>query len=185
MIDLAYSAVLFNEKDLADEVIELYERVQYLKAILQMNTALAVRTAKEAEGMVGIMRMGNIIERLSDAAKNIANIVFLGLAVDPYITDAFLKVRERIIKTTITHQSILIGKKLLQLRLEATIGINVIAIRRSNEVIANPKSDTILRDGDVVIARGSDVGIFEFDKLATGELRIIPAPEIDVKEAHA
>ncbi|NTW44656.1 MAG: hypothetical protein HGB14_09555, partial [Anaerolineaceae bacterium] len=67
----------------------------------------------------------------------ISLLVFSAWVAFPAIQTVFAKqpavhrAQGAIEKATITHQSILIGKKLLQLRLEATIGINVIAIRRS------------------------------------------------------
>jgi uncharacterized protein with PhoU and TrkA domain len=39
-------------------------------------------------------------------------------------------------------------------------------------------------EGDIIIARGSDVGVIELDRLAKGELREIPRPRLDVEEAH-
>ena len=41
MIDLAYSAALFNSHELAEEVLELEKRVDYLAYIIDMNTMLA------------------------------------------------------------------------------------------------------------------------------------------------
>ncbi len=184
MIDIAYSAVLFNDKGLAEEVMTLYESVERLRSLLQMNMAVAVRNPNEAEEMLGIMKLGSFTETISETAVDIAHIVFLNLAGDPHMTDALSNVRERVIKTRITQESILTGKKLSTLRLEANIGVNIMAIRRDSELIANPEHKFILRNGDTLIARGSDVGIFELDKLASGELRTIPKPTLDVKEAH-
>jgi uncharacterized protein with PhoU and TrkA domain len=184
MIDLAYSSVLFNDRELAEEVMNLYESVERFQSLLQMNVAVAVRNAEEAEEMLGIMKLGVFTETISETAADIAHIVFLGLATDPSVTDALSNVRERIVKTIITRESILIGKKLSMLKFEANIGVNVMAVRREGELIANPKQKFILRNGDTLIARGSDVGIFELDKLASGELRAVPTPTLDVKEAH-
>ncbi|MEJ2272793.1 MAG: potassium channel protein, partial [Candidatus Bathyarchaeota archaeon] len=38
MIDLAYSSALFNSHELAEEVMELEKRVDYLDYIIDMNT---------------------------------------------------------------------------------------------------------------------------------------------------
>ena len=54
MIDLAYSSALFHSEDLAEEVLELEERVDYLTYILNMNIMLAARDAEDAEQLVGI-----------------------------------------------------------------------------------------------------------------------------------
>ena len=85
MVDLAYSAVLFNDRELAEEVIELEEKVDDLKTLLLMNTAIVVRDAEDAQAMAGIVRMAAVADRISDAAGEIAHIVTLELGVDPYI----------------------------------------------------------------------------------------------------
>lgn len=184
MIDLAYSAVLFNDRDLAEEVVELEAKVDDLKILLLMNMALAIRDADDAEGMVGIMQMGSVADRISEAAGDIARTVLLDLGIDASVTEAFTKTQERLIRTKILSGSILAKKRLDKLRLETNIGINVIAIRRGKELIINPEPKTMLMEEDLLIARGSDVGVSELDKLSKGEIKAIPRPELDVKERH-
>jgi uncharacterized protein with PhoU and TrkA domain len=180
MIDLAYSAVLFNDKELAEEVIELEEKVLDLKTFLLMNTAIAIKDAEDAEAMVGIMRMGSVADMISHASGSIARIVLLELGVDPYILEAFTKVQERLVRTKILPESILAGKTLGKLRLETNIGVNVMTVRRGKELIMNPGAKTMLKEGDVLIARGSDVGVLELDKLAKGEMKVVPRPKPDL-----
>ena len=76
------------------------------------------------------------------------------------------------------------GKTLGELRLDANIGVNVIAMRTDKDLTTNPGSDRMVFEGDIIIARGSDVGVIELDRLAKGELREIPRPRLDVEEAH-
>jgi uncharacterized protein with PhoU and TrkA domain len=182
MIDLAYSAVLFNDKELAEEVIELEEKVLDLKTFLLMNTAIAIKDAEDAEAMVGIMRMGSVADMISHASGSIARIVLLGLGVDPYILEAFTKIQERLVRTKILPESILAGKTLGKLKLETNIGVNVMTVRRDKELIMNPGSKTMLKEGDVLIARGSDVGVLELDKLAKGEMKVVPRPKLGLGE---
>lgn len=180
MIDLAYSAVLFNDKELAEEVIELEEKVLDLKTFLLMNTAIAIKDAEDAEAMVGIMRMGSVADMISHASGSIARIVLLELGVDPYILEAFTKIQERLVRTKILPESILSGKTLGNLKLETNIGVNVMTVRRGKELIMNPGAKTMLKEGDVLIARGSDVGVLELDKLAKGEMKVVPRPKSDL-----
>lgn len=181
MVDLAYSAVLFNDNELAEEVIELEEKVSDLKTFLLMNTAIAIKDAEDAEAMVGIMRMGSVADMISHASGNIARIVLLGLGVDPYILEAFTKTQERLVRTKILPRSILAGKTLGKLRLETNIGINMITVRRGKELLMNPGSKTMLKEDDVLIARGSHVGVLELDKLAKGEMKVVPRPKLDLE----
>ncbi len=54
MIDLAYSSALYNDKDLAEDVIALEGRVDTLAYLLDMEIMVASRDPKDAEAMVGI-----------------------------------------------------------------------------------------------------------------------------------
>jgi len=181
MVDLAYSAVLFNDRELAQEVVELEEKVDNLRNLLLMNTAIAVRSAKDAEEMMGILRMGTIAARISGAAGDIARIVLHDLGVDPYVVEAFSKVQERLVRTVILPESILVGKSLGRLGLEANIGVDIIVIRRGKELMIKPGPKVILRNGDILIARGSDISVSELEKLAKGELRSVPRPKLDAE----
>lgn len=183
IIDLAYSSVLFDDYELAEEVIELEEKVEELKSLLLMNTAIVVRDADDAEAMIGIMRAGSIAERISQNAGEIARIVLSGLKVDPFIIEAFNKTQERLVKTIILPGSILSGKSIGKLNLEANIGVDIIAVRRGKQLYTKPKHSLILLEGDILIARGGNVGVSELGKLANGALQDIPKPKMDVKES--
>ncbi|MEM2093800.1 MAG: TrkA C-terminal domain-containing protein [Candidatus Bathyarchaeia archaeon] len=182
MIDLAYSAVLFNDVELAEEVSEMEEKVDGLKTLLMMNTAIAIRDAQDAEEMIPILRMGTVADRISDAAGDIARTVLLGIGVDPLVLEAFTKTQERLIRSKVSRSSILTGKTLKELRLQTSIGVDIIAVRRGKELFTDPSEDFLIKEDDILIARGSDVGIVELDKLAKGELETIPRPKIDVEE---
>jgi uncharacterized protein with PhoU and TrkA domain len=185
MVDLAYSSVLFHDRDIAEEVIEMESKVEDLKTLLLMNTAIAIKDADDAEAMVGIMEVGGVADTISHAAGSISRIVLLDLGVDASILEAFERTQERLVKTKIIPGSILSDKTLGKLKLETNIGVNVIAIRRGKELIINPGGKTVLRQEDVLIGRGSDVGVVELDKLARGELKLIPKPKLELKEGNA
>jgi uncharacterized protein with PhoU and TrkA domain len=176
MVDLAYSSVLFHAKDIAEEVLEFEERVRHLTTLLVMNTALAVRDKEDAEAMVGIMRIASAADKIAETAGEIAHIVLGELGVDSYITKAFSRVDERLVRTKIHPTSILSGKTLRELRLATNIGVDVLTIRRGRDLIIDPRGDARLEEGDVLIGRGSDVGTSELDRLATGTLTKIPKP---------
>ena len=123
-------------------------------------------------------------DRISEAAGDIARTGLLGIGVDPSVREAFRRTQERLVRTRILPESMLRGKTLGELRLDANIGVNVIAMRTDKDLTTNPGSDRMVFEGDIIIARGSDVGVIELDRLAKGELREIPRPRLDVEEAH-
>lgn len=182
MVDLAYSSIVFNDKDLAEEVIELDEKIKALKTALLMHTAIVIKDPEDAEALSGVLQMGAVSDFISHAAKNISNIVLLGLGVPPEILSAFARTQERFVRVKVSKDSILAKKSIGELSLETNIGVKIIAVRRGREIFTNPEDDFTLLEDDVLIARGSDVGVIEFDKLAKGELKSIPEPSLSIEE---
>ncbi len=168
MIDLAYSAALFHSRELAEEVLELEERVDYLAYILDMNAMLAARDAEDAESLIGVTKVAAATDKISDAAADIASIVLQEIGVHPIIREAFQKVEEQLARARVEPDSIFVKKKLEELELAAKIGADIIAIRRHKEWIINPNEEEMIDEGDVLIARGSPSGIDAVKKLAEG-----------------
>ena len=72
MIDLSYSAALFNSRELAEEVLELEKRVDTLTYLLNMNAMVATRDAEDAESLVAVSVVTAAADKISDAAADIA-----------------------------------------------------------------------------------------------------------------
>ena len=171
MIDLAYSAALFNSSELAEEVMELEKRVDYLDYIIEMNTMLAVRDAEDAQHLTAVTTVAAATNKISDAAADIATIVLKDIGIHPIVRKAFEQVEERLARAIVKPDSILVNKKLGDLELAAKIGVDVIAIRRHKEWIIDPKDDEKIAECDVLIARGAPNGIDELKAIASGKLR--------------
>ena len=168
MIDLAYSAALFNSDELAEEVMELENRVDYLEYIIDMNTMLAARDADDAKHLTAVTTVATASNKISDAAADIAAIVLKNIGIHPIVRKAFQQVEERLGRAIVKPESILVNKKLGDLELAAKIGVDVIAIRRHKEWIIDPKETVKIMEGDVLIARGTHHGIDELRAVAVG-----------------
>ena len=171
MIDLAYSAALFNSHELAEEVLELEKRVDYLEYIIEMNTMLAVRDAEDAQHLTAVTTVAAATNKISDAAADIATIVIKDIGIHPIVRKAFEQVEERLARAIVKSDSILVNKKIGDLELAAKIGVDVIALRRSREWIIDPDDDEKIVEGDVLIARGAPHGIDELKAIASGKLK--------------
>lgn len=166
MIDLAYSAALFNSRPLAEEVIEMERRVDDLAYRLDMSAMIAARDPKDAESLVAVSVVASAADKISDAAGDIATIVLKEIGVHPLVREAFEKVEERLTRVEIQEGSVWANKSLRDLELSAKMGVDIIAIRRNKDFIINPEKDELVLAGDVVIARGAPMGIEEFERLA-------------------
>lgn len=171
MIDLAYSATLFHSRELAEEVLELEERVDTLAYLLNMNVMLAARDAEDAEELAGISKVATATDKISDAAADIAYLVIWGIELHPIVREAFEAVEERLMRSEVKSTSIIVGESLGELELAARIGVDIIAIRRDREWIINPSEDEKIVEGDVLIARGAPLGIEKLKQLADGTLK--------------
>ena len=171
MIDLAYSAALFNSHELAEEVMELEKRVDYLDYIINMNTMLAVRDAEDAEHLTAVTTVAAATNKISDAAADIAAIVLKDIGIHPIVRKAFEQVEERLARAIVKPDSILVNKKLGDLELAAKIGVDVIAIRQKREWKIDPEDNEKILEGDVLLARGAPNGIDELKAIASGKLK--------------
>jgi uncharacterized protein with PhoU and TrkA domain len=159
MIDLAYSAALFNSHELAEEVLELEKRVDYLAYIIDMNTMLAARDAEDAKHLTAV------------TTADIASIVLKEIGIHPIVRKAFEQVEERLARTIVKPDSILVNKKLGDLELAAKIGVDIIAIRRRQKWLIDPSEEERVVEGDVLIVRGAPHGVDELEDVAEGKIK--------------
>jgi uncharacterized protein with PhoU and TrkA domain len=89
MIDLAYSAALFNDKELAEDVLELESRIDTLAYLLDMEIMIAARDAADAEALIGVSTVAAATDKISDAAADIAAIVTQNIGVHPIVGEIF------------------------------------------------------------------------------------------------
>jgi uncharacterized protein with PhoU and TrkA domain len=172
MIDLAYSAALFNDKELAEDVLALETHIDTLSYLLGIEVMVAARgDPRDAQALVGVSTVAAATDKISDAAADIAAIVTRNIGVHPIVGSIFEKVEERLMKATVKEDSIISGKKIGKLDLAARMGIDIIAIRRNKDWIINPKVTERIMPGDILITRGAPLGTKEFKDLAEGRLK--------------
>jgi uncharacterized protein with PhoU and TrkA domain len=170
MIDLAYSAALFNDKELAEDVIELESRIDTLAYLLDMEIMIAARDAEDAETLIGVSTVASAADKISDAAADIAAIVTRNIGIHPIIGEIFEKVEERLMKATVKEGSVITGKQIGDLDLAARMGVDIIAIRRNKDWLLDPEDTERIFLGDILITRGAPAGTKEFKDLAEGRL---------------
>ena len=75
MLDLAYSSLILNSKELAEEVQLLEERVDQLHTEFELLALKSDFKKEEASGYLGLIRLGIATEKIADAAADIAEVV--------------------------------------------------------------------------------------------------------------
>ena len=173
MVDLAYSAVLFREKEMAEEVLELEEYLDLLNYNLTVRAVLSARNLRDAERITSILQMGRSIDEISNAAADLAKMV-IEEKLHPLINEVILESEETIGRAIVAPESILVGKTLEELDLPANTGVWVIAIRRGKRWIFDPDEDTRIMPGDIIIGRGTRTALDYLKEIARGVIKVMP-----------
>lgn len=58
------------------------------------------------------------------------------------------------------------GNSILDLNIRAKYGINIVAIKRGNDILVSPQADELIYAGDILIIIGADTDINRFEKKA-------------------
>ncbi|WP_052302993.1 potassium channel family protein [Archaeoglobus veneficus] len=185
IVDLAYSAILFDNEDIAEEVLDLENRMNSLLKQIRIVSILAARRVDEAESVSTVLQIANASQKISNAAGDIAILVLRGFQLPKdMVKIALLKSEETVAKATVSEVSELAGKTLGEARLHTLTGMKVIAIRRGYEWIFDPDRDTKIYKGDTLFAKGDISGVPKFFKFVTGEERKIDEtePELEVED---
>lgn len=176
MVDLAYAAIFFGDRDLGREVIKLEDRVDNLMVDLRQVCMLAARTPEDAEQLAGVLSLANSIEGISDAAEDIARVVLKDLGVTPELRDDLRHALEVTARVKVREHNRLDGRTLADLALPAETGMWVIAIRRDVDWVYGPEGDETLREGDVLFLQGPPEGVDVVRELAGGTPHTFPPP---------
>jgi uncharacterized protein with PhoU and TrkA domain len=159
MVDLAYAAVFFNEDKLAGEVERLERRMDgYLRRLRTM-AMLAARSPEDAEAMEGVLYIASSIERIGDAASDIARVVQARLGIPDALRPDLRHADEISGRVKVREGSRAIGRSLRDLSLPTETGMWVMAIRRGTDWDFGPGSDTVVNEGDVLLFRGPEDGV--------------------------
>lgn len=157
MVDLAFSSVLYNSEDIAEEVYLLEEKMDDLTLKVKKLALRAAKTEEDPESLLSIIDLADINERISDAAYAIADIILRDIEPHPIIQKIMEDTEEELGRVTVRPGSVLIGKSLKQLKLPSKIGTRILAIKRGSRYIYNPGKDDVIEEGDVLIAVSPDL----------------------------
>ncbi len=186
MVDLAYAAVFFNEEKLAREVERLEERMADHLRRLRALAMLAARSPEDAEGMAGVLWIADAIEKIGDAASDIARVVAARLGIPDALRPDLRHADEMTARVKVRPEASAIGRSLRELSLPTETGMWVMAIRSGIDWEFDPGPDDVLSEGDVLLIRGPEEGVNLVRALAgasplpeTADEEVPPLSELD------
>jgi len=166
MMDLAYSSILLNSKELAEEVQVLEERMDNLHTEFELLVLTRCIIPDESRKFLGLIRLGVVTEKIADAAAQIAEVVLRGLEPHPVLRLAIREAEETVIHVNVSEKSSLVRKSLRETQIHEETGMWILAVRRGDKWM-RPKPDTVIAAGDVLIASGYTEGVEDLKKLAS------------------
>jgi len=168
MVDLAYSAILFESEDIAREVITLEESMNQMVYQARIQSMLGTRRIEEAEAMSGLLQVAEAAEKISNSASDIAQLVLKDYPFPSRLKQAFPEAEEVTVRSVVRRGSPIEGRTLGEMKLQSNTGMRVIAIRRGTAWIFDPDRDTHVITGDILIAKGPQTGEFPLLEVTGG-----------------
>jgi uncharacterized protein with PhoU and TrkA domain len=166
MMDLAYSSLMLNSKELAEEVEGLEERMDQLHTVFELLALTSDFKKEEASGFLGLIRLGIATEKIADAAGDMAEVVLREIEPHPILKLTIKEAEETVTQACVTEDSSLVGKSLKEARVNEETGMWVLVIKR-NEKGIRPRGDSRIMAGDILVASGYAEGADDLKRLAS------------------
>jgi uncharacterized protein with PhoU and TrkA domain len=179
MVDLAYAALYFGDPDMAEELTELEETMSDLVHDMRSVCVLAARHPREADEMASVLSVISAVERIGNAAVDIARIVTHRLGIPRELVADLSNAEEVSHRVRVRENSHLARRPLSDLELPVQTGMRVVAIRRGREWNTDVDGDAMCTPGDVLFLRGSPAGIDRLRELAAAPRWEAPVPPED------
>ena len=171
IIDLAYSALLFNSKEIAEEVKFLEVRMDKLNYEIRITAMMAARTKEDAEQLAGILQIAQAAEKISNIAGDL--IVLMHIQPKDLLPRILKNADEQIFRTQVSDRSMACTKSIGTLKIESETGMRVIAIRREKCWIYNPQSNNTIQANDILIVKGTDEGFKDLNNFLQGKQEVL------------
>jgi uncharacterized protein with PhoU and TrkA domain len=160
-VDLGFSALLLQDKRLAEKITELKEEMDMKQYEIEMECMLAASNVEQALGLTSVMRVASAVADISDAVNEIIDGVLRGIPPHPIIKEALKAAAKTIDYVTIKKGSKVAGKTID----EVTKGMaDIIGLKREDVWSYQPSVEERIKAKDVLIISGSKRRVSEVIK---------------------
>lgn len=153
-LDLAYTALIFNDKAVADDVTDLHKKIEYLYVEFEELILKLAKQVESPEKLWSLLRTGDSVKEIVDAAQSVAETVLRGFPAHPVLHSIFDSSKEAVSKIAVQEHSQLDETTLEDIKLQDMTGMRVICIKRGDDWIYGPTGDTIVKGGDILVVKG-------------------------------
>jgi uncharacterized protein with PhoU and TrkA domain len=179
VVDLAYASLIFDSQEIGQEVKHLESRMDSLNHEIKIRAMLAARKKYEAVMLSGLLEVAEAAAIISRAAGNMVDLLEMGPPRTPFISFILKDAEEKIRLLTLTDRSDMRGRTVEDLSVEAETGMRIIAVKRGIRWMYDPEETIKLKEGDVLIVRGTEDGFQRLKRFASGEENWPVYPEED------
>jgi uncharacterized protein with PhoU and TrkA domain len=177
MLDLGWAAIAYHDRELAGEVLSLEEGLSELAHAMREVCLLASRSPSDAAGLASLLQVISAIEKLGDAAIDIAKIVLKEIGIPRAVAPHLLTAEESVDRLAVSPGSELAGRRVHDAELAAH-GARLLALRRGSRWLFDPPDDEVIAADDVLVLSGIDEGL-EALRLLAGLGPRGPQPEAE------
>lgn len=164
MLDLAYSAVFLEDKDILGEIKQMYTEV----SILEENTLKMLFKVKEPEA--DRMFLLDLIDSMKDIANAALYIAKLSEKKAPSIVNDILKEsHKKVISAKISASSPYSNKTIGDSKIWAETNVKILGVKRGGKWMFDVDQTTILMPNDEVVAAGTYSQDKLFKRYAAGK----------------
>ena len=170
MVDLAYSSLLYNNKEIASEVEHLDGRIDDMSSKLR-RIAISEISQRSSDAAIMLLKLCSYIDSLASAAMSIAEVVLRDIEPHPVLRQSIQESDAGIYRLEVKDNSILAGKRLSDLRMATETGMWVFAIKRNVRWLYGPDEKDRIEKGDILFVRGPEAGMKKLRLVARGKRR--------------
>lgn len=184
-VGLAYSALALRDTGLAAEVNHLAERLDEMKDHLQLWVLRAAKHDVDPSPLRGLLQLAAAAEEIGDQAAQMVWLIADGAEFHPIVNIALGEADTVVTRVPVAPGSVVAGQSLGELQLDIEPGFWILAIRRDNRYLYQPRGWVRLAVGDDLIASGPHEGrdrlaelcgwrVIEDDDDPTGRIELKP-----------
>lgn len=170
MVDLAYSSLLYDNRNIAKEVYDLENLIDNLYQKLQRELLEEVKNDKiSVDDALTLMRLAQASEYIADAAQEIADVELRDVELHPILKMSIRESDVVFTRVQVEPRSIFCGKTLGELKLGSETGMMIIAMRHKDSWLYGPNKNTRINAGDILFAKGPEDSERHLIDLVTGK----------------
>ncbi|MDD5417611.1 MAG: hypothetical protein PHW96_01850 [Candidatus Nanoarchaeia archaeon] len=167
MMDLSYSSLFLNDKNLSKHVKELFEdfvsiETETLKLMFKVKINDAERLA--------LMDFLEYIKDYANAAMNVSRLA--GNSLPSIVKEILSETDERVVAVTIPKNSFLENKTIGSVKVMTNTGLKIISVKRGNKWFFNINKSFRFKSNDFIIGAGTLASNELFNKMLKGHLKI-------------